>query len=662
VTLRADRPRGATAAVLLVCVPLLSFLPVLGHDFLEWDDSFNVWRNPHLNPVTASHVLDFWRHPTAHHMYPLTSTTWALLALGARDASGALRPAPYHAANLLLHLAATLLVYRILLLLLGPNRPEGTPRVGPALAGALLFALHPVQVEPVAWVTGAKDCLSGVLSLAAVWQFLLLCADRSVPPRRRVARAALATLAFSLALFAKPTAVVLPLFALAARAGLRASRATGAGQAGSGGRAAPWPGAGWVEYALPAAWLLLLALPWAAATKYTQRDEVLEVVAPLVIRPRVALDSVAFYIYKLVFPFALGPDYGRCPIASAHRAVAPMAAVTWLVPLGLLVPVLCSARRRQALVVAAVFVTALLPVLGLVPFAHQAISTVADRYLYLAMLAPGLALAWTLQARPGPRCALAAALVLAVLGVRSNLQTRHWRDTIALFRHALAVNPHSALSNYNLGLAHAQRAELRTAVAYYRKALALAPRHKRAHNNLGNALGRMGRYAEAARHFSHAFRIDPSFAEAHYNLARVLDADRRPADAVSQYSRALSIDPGYLDAHYNLANLFFRRGHVDRAIYHGSEALKLDPTDKDVHNNLGGFLRSKGRLDDAIAHYSRAAALEPSFADAYYNLGVAFLEQGNKAAAIAHLQHALQLQPGMKEARRRLRALQQQTP
>ncbi|MBW2427940.1 MAG: hypothetical protein JRF56_03205, partial [Deltaproteobacteria bacterium] len=215
--------------IILVFVTVAVFRPVIGHQFLAYDDSVDVYKNPYLQARSLNNLLHFWRYPYEGLYTPLTYTLYALAAwapgLLAANRSAAVVPDPrlFHGLNLLLHLLSVLIVWRILDLLLRRTRMTGTrTAVGDnslhlewaACGGALLFAIHPIQVEPVAWVAGFKDVLFGLLSLVALWHYLRYVDVKIQPGPGKPSRAwlhyGLATGAFVLALLAKPTAVVVP--------------------------------------------------------------------------------------------------------------------------------------------------------------------------------------------------------------------------------------------------------------------------------------------------------------------------------------------------------------------------------------------------------------------------------------------------------------------
>jgi len=221
---------------------------------------------------------------------------------------------------------------------------------------------------------------------------------------------------------------------------------------------------------------------------------------------------------------------------------------------------------------------ALFGLLGLVPFAFQTYSTVADRYMYIAMLGPALALAWGLTLVKRRWVAVSCAVLLGVVGLRSAWQAHYWHDTATLFDHALTINPRSSVAYNTLGMVLAAQNRLPEATRYYTQAIRLPMRNPQAHNNLGNALSRQGKTSEAIQQYREALRFKPTFAQAHNNLGAALTIQGRVAEAIRHYTMALQLHPGYVEAHFNLGMTLARQGRFTEARQHVSEVLRLDPT------------------------------------------------------------------------------------
>lgn len=522
---------------LLLIAVLLATYPVLRNHFINWDDRDQITLNPDFNPPTLGRQLAYWRGPYVGSLYPVSYNFLAVLAWMADDPPPAvnepLDPRVFHAASVVLHAAATLLVWLILRRLVAGDWP--------ATVGAMVFGVHPVQVEAVAWVSGMNTLLFAALSLWAIWQYLL--AIQTVRPTARAVLFASATVAYVLALWAKPAAVIVPVVAalldwLLTRRDLR--------------RIVPLLVVG-----------ILIALPVIVITRMLQTAE-LVTPTPLWMRPIVALDALAFYLAKLLIPARLLVDYGRTPQWLMDR---PIAWLSGLVPVAL--TVVCWRRRRRApwlWVAAAVFVVSLLPVLGLTPFNVQMISTVTDRYLYLAMLAPAMVVAYALEraaaaARGGSAGAavargrtisnagyVIAAVVLLALTVRSNLRARDWHDEFSLFLPELKRNPRSLAAHQVLGVTYSRREQYDRAAYHLNEALKTKPDDPRSLYNLANILLVHGQFGQAAELYRAALMKFPSDARVHSNLGTALAQLGRLDEAEAAFRRALALQPAMPEA------------------------------------------------------------------------------------------------------------------
>jgi hypothetical protein len=493
-------------AAALILLTLLVFGRVLAHDFVPWDDGENVFENAGLQLPLGQALADPWRHPVFASYLPVTRSVWALVWHLSHGA------AAFHAVNLLLHTVNVLLVWRLLTRL-------GGPPVAAAF-GAALFAVHPFQVEAVAWVTGLKDVLGGTGALLALECFARDAAAAAAG-RRAPGALAIATLAFAVAMLSKASSVVVPVMAMVIGLALRAPVRRIAAVCGT-----------WLVLAVPVV-LVTHAAEVLAGRPFT--------LVPLMRRPRVALDALGFYLTRLVAPFDLSLDHGRTPDwVQAHPASWPVA----LLPLALALAIaLAGSRRRELAMAGALFVLPLTPVLGLMPFLHQNISTVADRYVYLALLGPawGVAIAWVAWRATAARVAIV--LALAACATLSVLQLRFWRDGETLFARVLAVNPRSWIAHNNRGVALGKAGHTAAASAELRAALALAPALPEAHSNLGNVLYLMDRPDSAITEWRTAIRLLPTLATAHRNLGQLLAVQGDTAEAVAHLREALRLTP-----------------------------------------------------------------------------------------------------------------------
>ncbi len=512
--------------VALVGVTVAVFSPLLGAQFLQWDDGANLFDNPRMLPPSWANCGYYWRHESLSLYIPVTYTVWSALAAVAQEPGDGpnhrtLNPAIFHGANIAVHALAVVVVFNILRLLFADP---------PAVAAALLFAIHPVQAEAIGWVSGMKDLLAGLFGLVAIWQYLLLC-DRN--QRTWSARYALATIAFALALLSKPSAAATPLVAgalayLLMRRPLRRVAA----------EMAPW---------------LILSIAMCVVAVLVQPASYRLLAVPIWGRPLIAVDALAFYLYKLVWPLRLCLDYGRTP--REVLSLAPHYAYwTWILPVGLFAILVWNRRRWPRVFAAAiVFVAALLPVLGLIRFNYQGISTVTDHYLYLAMFGPALALASVVNARRHSLGVIAAvAAGLTVLALLCHEQTFTWLNERAAFAQATSINPQSWVGHHHLWQWDMNHGNPRLAVTEAQGVIAGNPNNVAGYVDLADSLAAMDRWQEAADAYQQAIRITPDDPVLYNSLARLYESHGQPRRAIALYRKALELKPDYPDARIGL--------------------------------------------------------------------------------------------------------------
>ena len=564
----AIRPMWIRA--LIVIVVLATFAPVCRHAFVTWDDNYTLNENPLIQHPSPASLLFYWRHGFMDLYVPVTYTAWTGVAfvsqvIGHRDPTGKLDPRVFHAASVLVHAVNALLVFGLLRLLLR--------RAWPAAAGALLFALHPVQVETVAWASGLKDLLCGMFSLIALGQYVRAIqpaeagqADRSV--QRRRAHYILGLAAMLLGMLSKPTAMVTPLMALILD--LLVLRRP------------------WRKALVSIAPYVALAVPCLIWTKLWQPANYLRHI-PLWQRPLIAADALAFYLFKLLIPVHLAYDYSRAPWVVIGKG---WAFFTWLLPATFAATLLIFRKRAALLIAAALLLVAgVAPVLGFSTFDFEMISTVADHYLYLAMLGPALAAAWTLTLVPGrssfsatqPMAALprwpawVAGLTLAVLAARSADQERYWQDSRTFFSHALAVTPQSWSSWYGLGcLSHTEGRELAARATAEAADLSSSSRDRLAAND---------KLSEAMDYYEHTIRLNPNDVAGRHGYAALLMYFGRNREAVQAFAEVLrrrdTMSPAAQSQFYPdtdlLGQCLYNTGRPDLAIRAFRDALRLRP-------------------------------------------------------------------------------------
>ncbi len=578
----ASGPWGVAAA--LAGVTLLAFWPLVDGQFLNWDDDQNFLKNLHFRGLGAANLR--WMFTTFHlgHYHPLT---WLSLALD--YTFWGLNPRGYHLTNLLLHAANGVVFYWVARRLLGG-------RSLPAATAAALFALHPLRVESVAWVSERRDVLSGLFYLLSALAYLR--AQQEGPRRRWMV---VSVVVFAAALLSKVIVVSLPVALLALDFYPLRRR---------------WSAALLVEkipYVLlgGGAAVAALALQPAGVSGFAEHATVLPA-----LRLGLSVYGLAFYLWKTVWPLALYPQYVYAPdvLPADLRILWSGAIVTGLTIL------LVAWRRRfpAALAVWVCYVASLLPVLSIARVDPQ--QYVADHHTYLATLGLALLAAAGVSALTVRYAVGTVALLVLPLGVLTNRQAGVWHDSVRLWTHAVAGSPDSAVSRNNLGEALAAAGRLEEALPHFERAVQIKPHYAHGHYNLGHSRQQRGDLDAATKHFLRAIEAEPGYAAAHNDLANCYTRAGRLDAALEHYEQALRYRPAYADAHYNLANLLQRQRQFERAIGHYREALAIDPARADAHNNWGVALDELGRSADAIEQYRQALRLEPQNADARANL------------------------------------------
>lgn len=452
--------------LLIVAAIALTFGRVATHEFVGgWDDGPLIYENPLINPPTTSGLVKIWQGPHARMYIPMVYTTWWTLTRVASvpdPQTGTLQPNPwvFHCANLLVHTLGALVVFAILRRI---ARNDARSDLA-ACAGALLFAIHPLQTEAVAWATGMKDLLCGLLALAALWQHI------EASDRNSRVRHLLAVALFILSLLAKPAAVVVPFIAITIDILLLDRN--------------------WRKSLIALAPWLVVSLPFLILTRKFQPTP--EIFAPpLWQRAVIALDALGFYVAKLACPLNLAYDYGLRPQVILHTTYWP---ITALVTIAIVLT-----RSRRAIACMLIFIAGVFPVLGLTPFVFQWVSTVADRYVYLSMLGPALAVAFVIARFPNRQAFTAIAAILLAFAALSFMQAGYWKDIETLSRHTLAINPNSPPANTAIGDALFRRGDYAHAADYFTRAVEHKNDLLTARDNLAVTFVHLGRTEDAIK-------------------------------------------------------------------------------------------------------------------------------------------------------------------
>jgi tetratricopeptide (TPR) repeat protein len=582
----------------LVVAVIVAYLPVWRAGFI-WDDETILTRNPCI--VGSLGLKELWTTQAAD-ICPFTLTTfWAEHKLWG------LAPLPYHVVNVFLQAACAVLLWRVLLRMEVPG----------AWFGAALWALHPAQVESVAWISEMKNTESGFFFLLTIFFFLR---DRT----------GLSLLFAALAMTSKTSTVILPVVLLLCVWWRKGS----------------WDWNGWIKIAP----MFVLSLICGLLSIWTQKPSPMD-------NPRwaeswpqrlaTAGDAIWFYLGKLLWPHPLTLIYPRWQIdAAAVFAYAPLLAA-------LLLTVLLwwwrNSWARPFLFAWGYFLIALFPALGLLHMSYASHSLVADHFQYLAGMGP-LALAGAGAARmaeiKGSLIWAAGGALLLILSFASWNRSRLYLNDETIWTDTLARNPSSWTAHNNLGRILVDRGELDAASAHAHASLQVNPNSAEAYNILGIAASKEGRAQDAVGLFQEAIQREPKDAEAFTNLGNVYAQQGKTSEALASYQKSLEFNPSYILAYIDAGAALEKKGRSDEAIAAYGKALAIDPANAEAHHNLGNALLHEGRIDDAVAEYRKALAARPDYVDAHRDLAYVYIHTNHLEEAKAELEKTVTLDPG----------------
>jgi protein O-mannosyl-transferase len=604
--------RDLVLGFFLCVVTLIAYHPAWNGKPI-WDDDAHITK-PELRSFSG--LAKIWTQPGAtQQYYPLVhSVFWLEYHLWGDSTLG------YHLVNILLHFFSALLLVCILRRLAIPG----------AWFVAAIFALHPAQVESVAWISELKNTLSGVFFFAA----MLVCLKFDSERKRKYFIIAIGL--FILGLMAKSVIATLPASLLVVFWWKR-GRLT------------------WKRDIVPLLPFFAVGIASGLFTAWVERTFIIggeesTFAFTFLDRCLIAGRVVWFYVGKILWPVDLIFIYPRWNVDQAvwWQYLFPFATLLCACALWLV-----RRRWRAPLAAFLYFTVTIFPVLGFLNVYPFRFSFVADHFQYLACIGPIAIVAAGIGSGFGllqgsPRRFLQPMLYMIILLTLSALtwkQSGVYADAETLYRTTIRKNPDCWMAHNNLGLLLTQTGRTDEAMTHFRKALEINPIYSRAHNNLGNLLMHINRTDEAAVHFRRALEINPDYAETHTNLGTLLVKTGRTDEAAFHFRRALEIDPNDVKAHNNLGNILLQTGRTDEAAFHFRRALDVNPGLAEAHYNLGTILLQTGRMDEAIFHFRKVLEINPNVAEAYDNLGLALFQTGQTDEAISIYRKALEITP-----------------
>ncbi len=622
----------------IACIVLLSltvYANTLTNGFTNWDDPTLVIQNVAIRSLGFKNLLSIFTPKPGQTYQPVRVLSYALDYY-----IWELNPIGYHLANTLLHTLSAIILYLLLANVLnqvrGDNFRDSNGTI--SLLTALLFSVHPVNVEAVTWIASRKYVLLAFFYFLSFYLYV----RSSVKAQLGLLPYLFSILTCILALLSSPFAVTLPgLLMLYDYCRYR--------------DIFPWKSfKKRLIYYIPYLLLALMQFIILSNVLSTGPDPTVK---------RHYMDNPLFtfltmfrvlydYIKNIFFPFWLNNRYVDYISLSffEYKVIISFCLITFL---ALLLFLQIKKGEKLALFCIGWFLIAWFPVSNIIPIS----TTMADRYLYLPGV--GLFLGFSLlvhkvSARFFGRTSIPIIITSLVLVFSLSFLTvqrnKVWANSLSLWEDSLSKAPNSPIAHKNLADALDEKGRRDEAIGHYLEALRLKPDYAQAHNNFGLVLASQGKYQEAIDHYHRALRLKKEYSSAHNNLALALLQTGKVEEAVGHFYAAVRLKPDWAEAHSNLGNVLFTQGRINEAVTEYVEALRLKPNEADIHHNLAIALSRLGKMEEAIEHYAAVVRFQPNSATAHNDLGVALASVGNLEGAINHYGQALEIQPDYAEA------------
>jgi protein O-mannosyl-transferase len=630
-----------TICIFLALSTFSVYFQVQDHEFLNYDDDIYITENVNLKSgLTAKSIKNVFSKLEFGAWLPITSLSYLL-----DYQLYGLNPRGYLLTNLFFHIVNSLLLFIIFLRMTGA--------IWQSAFVAVMFALHPLNVESVAWVAERKNVLSTFFWLLTIWTYIRY-AEKST-----ISRYSLVFLFFALGLMSKPMLVTLPFVLL-----LFDYWPLGRFKLGQREREFKIVQKDkYVDCEKNASKLVLEKLPLlilSALFSITnlihleKNDGVPAAQDPVPILTILTNVMISYfeYLWKMLWPKGLAILY-----AHPENTLAVWKGVLCGIALLVITTISIKLIRKAPYFVIGWFwyLGTLIPVIGFITIGPHLI---ADRYTYLPLIGIFVIIAWgvpdLLKKWHYKKNVLkvSAGILILTLMLITWIQVSHWKSSITVFTHAVKVTdkkyPNFAIAHNNLGSAlfnnHSTPKNVEEAISHYKKAIKLKPDYPEAHSNLGAVAFYQNRFDEAISHYKKAIKLNPDYAEAYNSLGLVFLSVGEMVEAVSHYKKAIKLNPDYAEAHSNLGDMMFAEGKNKIAISLYRTAIKLKPDFYEAHNNLGNALFTLEKTKEAIFHYRASIKLMPH-AQAYSNLADALFAQGKRDEGISHYKTAIKLMP-----------------
>lgn len=609
------------STLIIILVTACLYFQVKDFKFLSWDDQETVQYNYRLQPPTLDTLAYYWtpyvpkEYKLGQDIYiPLTYTVWSGLALLSDlffpgTSYTVIHPAVYHLANVAVHILTALIIRAILLLLLAKMLQGNlTPQAHRWLAtiGALIYAIHPIQVEAVGWISGMKDLLCAFFGYLSVYYWIKLLTHL---PKNLLTHKhhLLALIFFILASCSKPQAINIPLITLILAIGI---------------------------YRIPARTLIIPAIPWlvialatAILAKLLQPDKIIYTLSPIWTRPLVALDAFAFYLSKVILPINLCFDYSRTP---EYIYQTGKLFYTWLLPAAIITAACFSSHRRLLLTLIALFGAGFASVSGLIPFFSQNVSTVSDRYMLFPMLAVAIAASWSIakliEIFPKRTSIIHSLSIITLLALcpLTYRQIQIWENDITFYNQSAKINPRSYRALNNLALNLYDRGQYQEAEKLLLQCAEINGTDPLTFSNLGMVQFKQNKISEARASIQRALELKPDSVYALNHMGMIEAAQGQYSEAIHWYQKAHKEAPQAFPFVFNLANTALKAHREDIAIEAFKKAVEINPDHTQSLNDLGALYIKQNRLSEALPFIEKAIYLDttanPGFIQNWFTL------------------------------------------
>jgi len=618
---RLNLIRNVSLTFLIFILPLTVYWQVKNFDFINYDDPTYVYKNAKIQQgLTVSNIKWSFTAIVSGNWHPIT-----VLSHMADCQLYGLNPGNHHLTNVFLHLANTFLLFFILWKMTGREYESAFV--------AALFALHPLHVESVAWISERKDVLSTFFLLLTIWSYIKYIEEKTFY------RYLIICLFFIMGLMAKPMLVTLPFVLLLLdlwpleRIDFRSSEKSLTLKRGTKTNSPfilnfyflfrdnfllVYEKIPLFALTISSCVITFLSQQSAGAIKSFNHF-------PFQVRFFNAVVSYTKYITKMIWPSNMAIFYPYTEMFSV-----------WQITISFILLFLISIIAVRLLKGHPYFIVGwfwylgtLIPVIGLIQVGGQAL---ADRYTYIPFIGLSIIISWggyeLFKKWRLKNFGIGLALLsITIFTVITWNQIRYWRNNTLLYNHTIEVTDNNFIAHHNLGNSLVNQDKIPEAIYNYKKTIQIKPDLAEAHNNLGAALEKILNLKEAIKYYSMALNIQPDYAEAHNNIGNLFRKTGQIEQAIRHLSRALILKPNYAEAHNNIGNVLELNGKTKQAIEHYQKALKIKPDFAVVHNNLGATLMRNKQTDDALYHYNKALQLNPNAPEIHKNFGDALLRK-----------------------------------